>query len=114
MAKEKLPTIEMKNFGDFAKKYVKALTDTMVIDMGEEGKIAELSFNPTKELQKICGIEEQPNDPYDDFEHYIDYGFCLENNVVTLVCGDNFETKEFKLVGDTRTIKGMLKEILNK
>jgi len=48
MAKEKLPTIEMKNFGDFAKKYVKALTDTMVIDMGEDGKIAELNFNPTK------------------------------------------------------------------
>ena len=113
MVKEKLPTIKMKNFGDFMSKYIKCLTDTDVLEV--EGKlIPSISFKPKAELQKICGFEEQPSDPYDDFDYYIAYEFVLEDGVVTICCGDNFETKDFKLVGDTRTIKGMLEELVKK
>jgi hypothetical protein len=113
---EKNETIKIKGYWDFFNNYVDTnrkppyFFDKMKLE-GDEGKTSiSLTFKPTKALQKLCGFEEQPKDPYDDFDYYVQYEIVLDtDDKVRLYCGDNFDTKVFDFKGNTRAFKNMLK-----
>lgn len=112
-------TIKIKGYWDFFEKYVSAkrkppyFYDPMVIKEEDGTLTPSLSFDPSEELQNICGFKKQPNDPYDDFDDYIQYEIVLEKDKVRLYCGDNFDTKVFDFKGNTSSFKRMLKGLLS-
>ena len=83
----------------FMKDSVKRFTDYFYLVHNDGSKTLVMNFKPTKNFAEQVGFPNTPKDPCDDFEPYTDFEFCVDGDKLTLMYGDNFDSKEFEVVG---------------
>lgn len=95
---------------DFVQKYNVSIIDKMVI----VGYGTTYTVRNTLPLLEMAGFEFRETDPYDDFEYYIQSEIAVDkDNKITLLVGDNYDTKEWELVGDLTAVNKLIEDYNN-